>query len=172
MARDTKLHGVRNSASAMRSRRISSVIHDLPSWIRPVGGVRLGILITSGMPSSLAWPDGPASSSSSESVSSPESCSSPSLCHSLSLFPTLGFGGDSRRFLHLTFRPPSRPQQPSLHPPPPSSCDAPPHPLGWLHQEASPDERRIASDAQSKQSSHRRHPWRCPFPFCLWFILN
>ncbi|CAA7030269.1 unnamed protein product [Microthlaspi erraticum] len=69
------------------------------------------------MPSSLAWPDGPASSSSSESVSSPESCSSPSLCHSLSLFPTLGFGGDSRRFLHLslstTF---SASQQPSLHP--------------------------------------------------------
>ncbi|CAA7015717.1 unnamed protein product [Microthlaspi erraticum] len=32
-------------------------------------------------------------------------------------------------------RPPSRPQQrPSLRPPP-SSCDAPPHPLGWLHQE-------------------------------------
>ncbi|CAA7040166.1 unnamed protein product [Microthlaspi erraticum] len=84
-----------------------------------------------------------------------------SLCHSLSLFPTLGFGGDSRRFLHLTFRPPSRPQQrPSLHPPPSflrrSAASA------WM---APP--RSLSGRAEDRV---RRAIEAMPFPFCLWFI--
>ncbi|CAA7036140.1 unnamed protein product [Microthlaspi erraticum] len=169
MARDTKLHGVRNSASAMRSRRISSVIHDLPSWIRPVGGVRLGILITSGMPSSLAWLTAPLFVFS-ESVSSPESCSSPSLCLSVSSRRSASAATLAASSISPS-RPPSRPQQrPSLHPPP-SSCDAPPHPLGWLHQEplrTSGGSRRRAIEAIVSSPSSMA----MPFPFLSFGFIS
>ncbi|CAA7033349.1 unnamed protein product [Microthlaspi erraticum] len=154
----------------MRSRRISSVIHDLPSWIRPVGGVRLGILITSGMPSSLAWLTAPlfvfirvgfvarnhALPPPSVSLSSRRSASAATLAASSISAISTTFSASAAAVASSTAV--------FLRRSAASAWMAPPRSLSGRAED------RV--DAQSKQSSHRRHPWRCPFPFCLWIHLN